>query len=66
MDANRFKETFTRLEVLDDRLSYRVRSGAKNRGTSPEQLDMRVKDVAELVSKLKNEAGVTARSRHPN
>ncbi|HEV8630649.1 MAG TPA: hypothetical protein VGV61_10060 [Thermoanaerobaculia bacterium] len=54
MDPNRFKEAYGRLELLDDRLSYKVRSGAKARGTSPEQLDVRVRDVAEMVLELKD------------
>ena len=54
MDPNRFKEAFVRLEVLDDRLTYKVRSGTKGRGTSPEQLDTRVKDVAEFALELKD------------
>ena len=54
MDPNRFKEAYARLEILDDRLAYKVRAGTKNRGTSPEQLDMRVKDVAEYLLELKD------------
>jgi hypothetical protein len=54
VDPNRFKEAFARLEVLDDRLSYKVRAGAKGRGTTPEQLDARVKDVAEYLLELKD------------
>jgi hypothetical protein len=54
VDPNRFKEAYARLEILDDRLTYKVRSGAKGRGTTPEQLDQRVKDVAEFALELKD------------
>ena len=56
MDANRFKETFARLEALDDRLTYRVRSKSVKARSSPtpEQLDERVRDVAEMVLDLKD------------
>jgi hypothetical protein len=54
VDPNRFKEAYARLELLDDRLTYKVRSGTKGRGTSPEQLDIRVKDVAEFTLELKD------------
>ena len=55
MDPNRFKETFAKLEVLDDRLSYKVRSKSiQNRSTEPERLDERVRDVAEMVLELKD------------
>jgi hypothetical protein len=54
VDPNRFKETFARLELLDDRLTYRVRSRAQARGTTPEQLDERMRDVAEFVIELKD------------
>ena len=55
MDPNRFKEAFTKLEVLDDRLSYKVRSKSlKSRGITPEQLDERLRDVAEMLLDLKD------------
>ena len=54
MDPNRFKETYSRLELLDDRLSYRVRSRAQARGTTPEQLDERMRDMAEMLLELKD------------
>jgi len=53
VDPNRFKEAFSRLEILDDRLAYKVRAGTKGRGTTPEQLDVRIKDVAEYLLELK-------------
>jgi hypothetical protein len=54
VDPNRFKEAYARLEILDDRLAYKVRAGAKGRGTTPEQLDVRNKDVAEYMLELKD------------
>jgi len=54
VDPNRFKEAFAKLEVLDDRLSYRVRRSAQNRSTELEKLDERVRDVAEMVLELKD------------
>ena len=54
MDPNRFKEAFAKLEVLDDRLSYRVRRSAQNRSTDSEKLDERVRDVSEMVLELKD------------
>jgi hypothetical protein len=54
LDPNRFKEAFAKLELLDDRLSYKVRRGAKGRGITPEQLDERGRDVAEYVLELKD------------
>ncbi|HEV8240274.1 MAG TPA: hypothetical protein VGS57_12970 [Thermoanaerobaculia bacterium] len=55
MDANRFKETFAKLEVLEDRLSYKVRSKSiQNRSAEPEKLDERVRDLAEMVLELKD------------
>lgn len=55
MDPNRFKEAFAKLEVLDDRLTYKVRSKSiQNRSSEPERLDERVRDVAEYVIELKD------------
>ena len=55
MDPNRFKEAFAKLEVLDDRLSYKVRSKSiQNRSSENERLDERVRDVAEYVLELKD------------
>ena len=54
MDPNRFKEAFAKLELLDDRLAYKVRSKSiQNRSSEPERLDERVRDVAEYVLELK-------------
>ena len=55
MDANRFKEAFAKLELLDDRLTYKVRSKSiQNRSSENERLDERVRDVAEYVIELKD------------
>jgi hypothetical protein len=55
VDPNRFKETFARLELLDDRLSYKVRSKSiQNRSSEAERLDERVRDLAEMVLELKD------------
>jgi hypothetical protein len=55
MDPNRFKEAFAKLELLDDRLTYKVRSKSiQNRSSEPERLDERVRDVAEYVIELKD------------
>ena len=54
MDANRFKEAYAKLEVLDDRLSYKVRRSVQSRTTEPEKLDERLRDVADLLLELKD------------
>lgn len=55
MDTNRFREAYARLEVLDDRLTYKVRGkSVRERSTEPEQLDARLRDVAEYVLELKD------------
>lgn len=56
MDPDRFKEAWQRLEVLDDRLSYKVRSRNRTVTSSPsnEQLDERMRDLAELSLELKD------------
>jgi hypothetical protein len=55
VDPNRFKEVFAKLELLDDRLTYKVRSKSiQNRSSEPERLDERVRDVAEYVLELKD------------
>jgi hypothetical protein len=55
VDPERFKEAWQRLEVLDDRLGYRVRSRNRPGASSPsmEQLDERVRDLAELTTEIK-------------
>jgi len=56
MDPKRFKEAYARLEVVDDRLSYRIRSKSVKARTAPstELLDERVRDLAELTLELKD------------
>ena len=56
MDATRFKEAYARLELIDDRLTYKVRSKARPGVTAPslESLDERYRDLAELTLELKD------------
>ena len=56
MDPNRFKDAYARLELLDDRLSHRIRSRSVRSRSSPtlESLDERVRDVAECLLDLKD------------
>jgi hypothetical protein len=56
VDPKRFKETFSRLELLDDRLTYRIRSRSVKSRQAPtlELLDERLRDVAELTLELKD------------
>ena len=56
MDPNRFKEAYSRLELLDDRLAHRIRSRSVRARSSPtvESLDERVRDVAEYLLDLKD------------
>ncbi|HVS04371.1 MAG TPA: hypothetical protein VMT16_16520 [Thermoanaerobaculia bacterium] len=56
MDPARFKDAFGRLELLDDRLTYRVRSRSVKSRTAPtpELLDERLRDLAEMTLELKD------------
>lgn len=56
MDPKRFKETYDRLDLLDDRLSHRIRSRSLKARQAPtlEQLDERLRDMAELTLGLKD------------
>jgi hypothetical protein len=56
MDPARFKDAYARLELLDDRLTYRIREkSVRHRGmASVEQLDERVRDVAEYLLELRD------------
>jgi hypothetical protein len=56
MDPARFKEAYARLELLDDRLTYRIREkSVRHRGVaSVEGLDERVRDVAEYLLELRD------------
>ena len=54
MNAEQFKEAYGRLQALDDRLTYKVRprGGSLSRATV-EQLEERVKDLAEYTVELR-------------
>jgi len=52
MDPKKLKEALERLDILDDRLGYRLRARGSARPT-PEQLDDRVRDLVEYVSELR-------------
>jgi hypothetical protein len=54
MDANRFKEAYEKLQLLDDRLTYKVRprSGSLSHA-SIEQLEERQRDLANYTVELK-------------
>jgi hypothetical protein len=56
MDPKRFKETYSRLEVLDDRLTYRIRSRSVKARQAPslELVDERLRDLAEFTLELKD------------
>ena len=56
MDPKRFKEAYDRLEVVDDRLSYRVRNKSVRSRSAPtlDSLDNRMRDLAELTLELKD------------
>ncbi len=55
MDAQKLKEVYERLEILDDRLSHRLRrsSSAGAHRASPEDLEERLRDVATYVLELR-------------
>ena len=56
MDPKRFKEAYAKLEVLDDRLTYKIRSRSTKGRYSPslEQVDERLRDLAEYTLELKD------------
>lgn len=56
MDPKRFKETYVKLELLEDRLSYKIRSRSVRTRASPsiDNLDDRLKDLAEFTLDLKD------------
>jgi hypothetical protein len=55
MDPDRFKDAYARLELLDDRLTFRIREkSVRARGiASVESLDERVRDASEFLLELK-------------
>ena len=54
MDAKRFKEAYEKLQLLDDRLTYKVRprGGSLSHATT-EQLEERHRDLANYTVELK-------------
>lgn len=55
MDPKKMKEAYQRLEVLDDRLTYKVRSGTRTTiQPTPDQINAKVKDLAEYTLQLKD------------
>jgi hypothetical protein len=54
MDPKRLKDVHDRLESLDDRLSYRLRSRSSGPGrASLEQIEDRLRDVTEYTLELR-------------
>ena len=56
MDSNRLKEAYQRLEALDERLSYKIRPRSSVSMVAPtaEQIDMKLKDLANYTLELKD------------
>jgi hypothetical protein len=54
MDPNRLKEAYQRLEALDDRLTFKIRPRSGFTQPSTEQIDAKVKDLAEYTLELKD------------
>ena len=54
MDAKRFKDAYAKLDLLDERLTYRIRSRSRGGLSSPttEQLDARLKELAAYTLEL--------------
>lgn len=54
MDPQRFRETYQRLQLLDERLTYKIRprSGSMNR-SSVDQLEDKLRDLAEYTVEIK-------------
>jgi len=56
MDPQRLKDAYQKLQMLDDRLSYKIRpkpGGALTRPT-PEQLELSLRDLATYTVELKD------------
>jgi hypothetical protein len=55
MDPQRLKEAYQKLQVLDDRLTHRVRpkAGGSMMRPSPEQLEQSLRDLATYTVELK-------------
>jgi hypothetical protein len=55
MDPNRLKEAYQRLELLDDRLTYKIRPRSSGFSSpAPEQIDAKLRDLAEYTLELKD------------
>jgi hypothetical protein len=55
MDPERFKQAYARLDLLDDRLSFKIRShteGSRYR-PGPDQIDERLRELAQFTLELK-------------
>jgi hypothetical protein len=53
MDPQRLKDVYERLEVLDDRLGHRMRARGGPARATTEQLEEKVRDLAEYASELR-------------
>lgn len=54
MDPDRMKEAYRRLDVLDDRLSYKIKPKSGFTQPSPDQINDHLSDVANYVLELKD------------
>ena len=53
MDPQRVKDVYERLELLDDRLGHRLRARGGPARATPEQIEEKVRDLAEFASELR-------------
>lgn len=53
MDPQRLKDVFERLDALDDRLGHRLRGRSGPSRASAEQVEDRVRDLAEYTTELR-------------
>ncbi len=53
MDPQRFKDAYQRLDLLDERLRHKIRPQSSMRGTNLDQVDGKVKDLANYTLELK-------------
>jgi hypothetical protein len=53
MDPQRLKDVFERLDALDDRLGHRLRGRGGPSRASAEQVEDRVRDLAEYTTELR-------------
>jgi hypothetical protein len=55
MDPQKMKDAYQRLELLDDRLTYKIRAGTRTTiQPGPDQINAKVKDLAEYTLELKD------------